>query len=1390
MAADAEPTSAQPGPIASNNGFASVGANAPVAFVPTTLTNIQTTSTPLDFQDLITISPNTLGSSHFSSTLSNANWQDSNGNILPSWLESGNSNTATATAYWVNLTSDVVAASGGTLTIYLVLYATSVNAFNKINTGEAPQLSPAYAQYDDGPNVFPAYFNGNTSTYDFSVLVGGTSSIVLTNRTPVTYSYDGHNETINAIVISGYNNSQTAFADFVFEQPLANVGMVVESSYSNQYAPRGNNGTGCPPQSASCPPGTDTGVASLVDTSGANTVANGISVNSGYGGSYFSLTYRLSGTSYIDQDPVGSGVASWSYGNLSYPGPSGTSWSGTISPNLYSSAGGVTNSENINPLSTVSGSVYVAGLATQDNQYPLLDYINWERARYYPPNGVMPGATVGSVTTSVVAATPSKGPVGTQVSLSGAGFSSGTNYYCFESSSSTKCSAGAATFTGSTIPSNTYLTVPSSGNAYVIVSTASAVEAFVAFTVKTATLTLTPNTGPPGALVTFSGTGYAYDSGYTYYYCFEASPGTSGCPGGSSTLTVTSGGAISGSPSLALPSSNNAYGVVSDYETSTYTSDASFTEAAGIVLSPSSGPSGTSVTLAGGGFAGGTTYLYCVASRAPTVGSRTGNCGRSGPDFTTTSGGDVPTSPASTITVTSADPYVVVSISSSHSRDRYVEAVTEFTNTTATLTLNPAFGPTGTTTTLTGINYAWASSPGYAYDICFASSAGTVGSTFSPSSCSGTGSAKGSFDSTTGSIPASTTLTFPGSSDPHVIVYDASTDYEVANATFTLGASLALTPSSGPSGTQVTLSGSAYSDSHEYYYCVAASAPTVGSATGSCGHSGSIHFTTTGAGAIPTSPLPTIAVTSADPYVVVSDGSSPYHVTAVSLFTITTPTLTLTPSEGASGTQVTLSATSRLAADSNYEYYYCVAATAPTVGGTSGACSSTDHFLATSSGGITGSPTISVTSSDLYVVVSDSYTNVVVAVSTFTIFAAGTPSASPNPVDANALTVISTTAPTGGTGIGLTYRWSGSAPTGCALPGGTTTTLWECTPTAAGSYTTNVTYGDSTGNTVTNSFTLLVDSALVAGTPTGSPNPVDIGFAGGATISTTAPTGGTQTRYAYTWSGSVPTGCTLPGGNTTTSWACAPTAVGSGSYTITVTYGDSSGNTVANSFTLHVDPALVAPGTPTASVNPVDVGQQTVLTATAATGGSGTYTYSWSGLPAGCTSSNTLTLDCTPTAVGSGTYTITVTATDANGQVKTSSALTLTVDPALVAPGTPTASVNPVDVSQQTVLTATAATGGQGPYTYAWSGLPTGCTTSNTLTLDCTPTSNAASPYTITVTATDANGQVKTSTTLTLTVDSALVAPGTPSGTPNPVDVSQQTVLTAAAATGGRSPYT
>lgn len=45
------------------------------------------------------------------------------------------------------------------LVVYMNFYHKSANIFNTINTGEAPQLSQKYGEYDDGANVFTFYSN-------------------------------------------------------------------------------------------------------------------------------------------------------------------------------------------------------------------------------------------------------------------------------------------------------------------------------------------------------------------------------------------------------------------------------------------------------------------------------------------------------------------------------------------------------------------------------------------------------------------------------------------------------------------------------------------------------------------------------------------------------------------------------------------------------------------------------------------------------------------------------------------------------------------------------------------------------------------------------------------------------------------------------------------------------------------------------------------------------------------------------------------------------------------------------------------------------------------------------------------------------------------------------
>ncbi|MDP8024172.1 MAG: hypothetical protein RAK20_06890, partial [Conexivisphaerales archaeon] len=60
------------------------------------------------------------------------------------------------TAYWLKL-GRINANSSET--IYMGFASNSTNLFNKVNVGEAPELSRVYGEYDDGQNVFVYYTN-------------------------------------------------------------------------------------------------------------------------------------------------------------------------------------------------------------------------------------------------------------------------------------------------------------------------------------------------------------------------------------------------------------------------------------------------------------------------------------------------------------------------------------------------------------------------------------------------------------------------------------------------------------------------------------------------------------------------------------------------------------------------------------------------------------------------------------------------------------------------------------------------------------------------------------------------------------------------------------------------------------------------------------------------------------------------------------------------------------------------------------------------------------------------------------------------------------------------------------------------------------------------------
>jgi YVTN family beta-propeller protein len=164
-----------------------------------------------------------------------------------------------------------------------------------------------------------------------------------------------------------------------------------------------------------------------------------------------------------------------------------------------------------------------------------------------------------------------------------------------------------------------------------------------------------------------------------------------------------------------------------------------------------------------------------------------------------------------------------------------------------------------------------------------------------------------------------------------------------------------------------------------------------------------------------------------------------------------------------------------------------------------------------------------------------------------------------------------------------------------------------------------------------------------------------------------------------------------------------------------------------------------------ATPNPVDVGSRSSILL-GFTGGAGPSQVSYTGLPSGCSSANTLTLNCTTDS--EGTYSITANIVDSLG-FNTSATTVLSVSPAIqvqVNVGSGTTSTE-VDLGDS-VNASAVVTGGTAPYNYTWNfgdgTVGWGASVSHTFT--------AAGDYLVTVTVTDSGSGVGASTS-TVTVE-------------------------------------
>ena len=86
--------------------------------------------------------------------------QNATGTVLDAWVESNASSTSTHTVVWIKIPEGLPT---GTSKIYMNIMPEEVMSASG-PTGEAPELSPSYGEYDDGALVFDYYTNFSRST--------------------------------------------------------------------------------------------------------------------------------------------------------------------------------------------------------------------------------------------------------------------------------------------------------------------------------------------------------------------------------------------------------------------------------------------------------------------------------------------------------------------------------------------------------------------------------------------------------------------------------------------------------------------------------------------------------------------------------------------------------------------------------------------------------------------------------------------------------------------------------------------------------------------------------------------------------------------------------------------------------------------------------------------------------------------------------------------------------------------------------------------------------------------------------------------------------------------------------------------------------------------------
>ncbi|MEM3827208.1 MAG: hypothetical protein QXR58_01230 [Candidatus Micrarchaeaceae archaeon] len=316
-------------------------------YLPINITNTQNSAVPAHFQQMIQFSPATYALEE-APNLGNIRFY-SGSKELYSWCETNcTSSSASNAIFWVRLPQAIP--PGQSMIIDMYFLPKNIG-YSGVHAGEAPQLSPTYAEYDNGASVFNYYTNfaGTTLPNGWSVTEYGAS--------PFTYTIN--NGMLLQTGSSGSAVIQYTATSFDLQTNILEAYGAMETNGCMEF------GGGLLGNDAPC--------------GGPNATGIGTDTNELY------YWVRASGGAeppFSPSIPVGTTLymmSQWEsdttlYGELDYNNIDTTSSSFTPDTSLYISA-------NI-------------AERTVPNSEMFLQYV---RVRDYPPNGVMPSYKLGTL---------------------------------------------------------------------------------------------------------------------------------------------------------------------------------------------------------------------------------------------------------------------------------------------------------------------------------------------------------------------------------------------------------------------------------------------------------------------------------------------------------------------------------------------------------------------------------------------------------------------------------------------------------------------------------------------------------------------------------------------------------------------------------------------------------------------------------------------------------------------------------------------------------------------------------------------------------------------------------------------------------------------------------